>query len=264
MNGPFATNADMQREKEERQEPPREPREPLRAAPLPRTIPSSREIMLSAAIMAHPARAAQVERLQAKLDREVPVVWDQLHDRWDTGRRSMLAADPDCTHHLVLQDDVLIPHDLLAGLELALAYIPEGAPLVGYVGRLRPQNDRVKDLVELADRKGASWITMRQIHWGPLIVVPTASVAPMIEFCDVLETILNYDLRLSRYWEEWGIRAWYTWPCLVDHADGPSLVPGRSGVDRKRPQPSRVAHKFCGEEISALDIDWSGPMIRGR
>lgn len=263
MNGPIFTNAQMQKAKRERPEPVRAPREPQREAPLPRTIPSDREIRLSAAIMAHPARAGQVEHLIGKLDREVPVVWDQLQDRWDTGRRSMLAADPDCTHHLVLQDDVLIPHDLLAGLERALAYIPPEAPLVGYVGRLRPQNDKVKDLVALADRKGASWITMRQIHWGPLIVVPTETVVPMIEFCDPLVDILNYDLRLSRYWEEWGIRAWYTWPCLADHADGPSLVPGRTGVDRKRPRPSRVAHKFCGEEISALAIDWSGPMIRG-
>jgi hypothetical protein len=230
-----------------------------------RVRPRAGTITISAAIMAHPARSEQVEGLQAKLDREVPVIWDQIQDRWDTGRRSMLAADPACTHHAVIQDDILIPNDLLAGIERALAYIPEAAPLVGYVGRVRPERDKVKDLVAVANQRDASFITMTRIHWGPLIVVPTSHVCAMIEFCDPLVGILNYDLRLSRYWEEAGIRSYYAWPCLVDHADGPSLVEGRCGVDRVHSRrPSRVAHSFVGENNSALDIDWTGPIIKGR
>lgn len=64
---------------------------------------------LSVAIMAHPKREAMVADLLTRLDREVPVVWDQINDRHDTGARAMEAFDPACTHHLVIQDDVAVP-----------------------------------------------------------------------------------------------------------------------------------------------------------
>lgn len=213
--------------------------------------------------MAHPSRSDYVERTLAKLDRATPVVWDEINDRWDTGRRAMLMADSRCTHHVVIQDDLLIPRDLLAGLERTLQHVPRGVPLCGYIGRVRPAADRMRELAAQADQKHASFVTLRQLLWGPLIVVPLEAVVPMITMCDHLDGITNYDLRLSRYWEEMNVRVWYTWPCVVDHADGPSLVPGRTGVDRAKPQPSRVAQRFCGENASVLDLDWSGPVIKG-
>lgn len=224
--------------------------------------PSNRKFTLSAAIMAHPKREAQVEKLLEKLDRPVPVVWDQISSRWDTGRRSMLAYDPDCTHHAVLQDDVLIPHDLLAGIERMLRWVPFGHPVCGYIGRLRPSRDKVKAVAQLAEHRKASFVTLSKIHWGPLIVVPTNIIPAMIERCDPID-IANYDLRLSRYWEGEQIRVYYTWPCITDHADGESLVPGRSSTNRKKPFPTRVAHSFVGENASLLDVDWSGPLVRG-
>ena len=45
------------------------------------------------------------------------------------------------------------------------------------------------------------------------------------------------------------------------HADGPSLVHGRVGTDREHGRISRVAHRFIGEDRSALDVDWSGPVF---
>lgn len=254
-------NADMMAAAVSVKAPPHPPR-PAPRLQSPCSIASA-NIRLSAAIMAHPSRSDYVERTLAKLDRATPVVWDEINDRWDTGRRAMLMADSRCTHHVVIQDDLLIPRDLLAGLERTLQHVPRGVPLCGYIGRVRPAADRMRELAAQADQKHASFVTLRQLLWGPLIVVPLEAVVPMITMCDHLDGITNYDLRLSRYWEEMNVRVWYTWPCVVDHADGPSLVPGRTGVDRAKPQPSRVAQRFCGENASVLDLDWSGPVIKG-
>src|SRR5690606_19690521 len=82
---------------------------------------------LSAAIMVYPVRQASAEQVQASLDRHVPIIYDEnpvpsadKMQRWKVGRRCWEAADPDADWHLVLQDDVLVSQNLLAGLEQAL------------------------------------------------------------------------------------------------------------------------------------------------
>ncbi len=224
-----------------------------------------KKITLSIALMAHPKRADMVEELLSRLDRsDVRVVWDEKNSRWDTGKRSMLAFDPKCSHHAVIQDDVLVCRDLFAGLTKALAHVPDNVPVCGYVGRVRPLAEQVSWAAHVARVKHASWLTMHTLNWGPLIAVPTYLIPAMIEHCDKLDHIPNYDRRLSRFFElNEGVPTWYTWPSLVDHADGPSLVPGRIGTNRAERVHTRVAHNFIGEDASALDVNWSGLSVDG-
>lgn len=219
-------------------------------------------ISISVAMMAHPKRTELVEEIRAQLDRDVPVVWDERESRWDTGKRAMLAYDPACTHHAVIQDDVIPCRDLFAGLALALRHVPAGVPVCGYVGRVRPYAQLVTCAAAEARARGASWLTMHTLNWGPLIVVPTDAIPEMVAYSDRLRDIPNYDRRLSRFWElQRQVPTWYTWPSLVDHADGPSLVPGRIGTDRSKAAHTRVAHTFLGADQSALDVDWSRTAI---
>jgi hypothetical protein len=209
---------------------------------------------VSVAIMAHPRRAAFVPELQAKLDRESTVVWDDgSNSRWGTGRRALLAYDPDATHHLVIQDDAVIPRDLAAGVEAALTHAPDNVPLCLYVGKVRPYRELVAEYVGRA-AGGASWLVMDRLNWGVAVVVPVALIEAMVAACDA-QTIPNYDSRMSAYFEANDIPVWYPWPSLVDHRESPSLVPGRG-------HSGRVAHKFIGADASALDIDYSGPALR--
>lgn len=216
---------------------------------------------LSVAIMAHPKREAQVRHVMGEVG-DVTVVWDRINDRWDTGKRAMLAYDASCSHHLVIQDDVLPCRDLLAGVEEAMKHVDEGCPLCLYIGRRRPKSHVVARAAKRAETMGAAFLTMRTLNWGPGIVVPTAAIPDMIAFSDRLTAIKNYDRRLSRYWElKAKLPVWYTWPSLLDHADGPSLVKGRIGTDREANHVSRIAHRFIGEDVSALDLDWGGPVL---
>jgi hypothetical protein len=214
-------------------------------------------------MMAHPDREDAVRRILGQLDVDVcPVVWDCGRDRWDTGRRAMLSYDLTATHHAVIQDDVLVCRDLVAGLERAVAKADRGAPLCGYIGRLRPEKDTVLSAVTQARKVGASFITMHTLNWGPVVVMPIPDILPMIAHCDTLAEIANYDRRMSRYWElQRHVRIWYTFPCVVDHADGPSLVPKRVGTDRATLPHTRIAHEFAGEEVSALSLNWDGPVV---
>lgn len=210
-------------------------------------------LKLSVVVMAHQKRAGYVPELLERLDREVEVVWDRRNDRWDTGSRAMLAHDPAADYHLVLQDDAVVPPDLLAGVERALRERPavgDGKPVSLYLGRhsaFRHAVDAMGDDV--------SWVTINGLNWGVGIVMPTALIGECMKWCRPRHDVPNYDKRISRWLETKRMETWHTWPCLVNHRESPSLVPGRG-------YRGRVASRFVGEEVSALDVDWSGRVER--
>lgn len=209
---------------------------------------------VSVAVMAHPKRAAMVDELLADLDRPAKVVWDEINDRHDTGIRAIEAFDPTASHHLVIQDDVLPCRDLVAGVEAAAAYVPDGHPASFYVGRVRPFAGRVQEAVDAAE--GASWIVMDGIYWGPAIMVPTVCIDELARWfrSPQARRVQNYDKRTSTWFERQGLACWYSWPSLVDHRGDESLV--------RRSDAIRRAHRFAGEGVSAKSIDWSGPVAR--
>jgi len=210
---------------------------------------------VSVAVMAHPRREAFIPSLLDALDRPAEVVWDQRNDRWDTGRRSMLAYDPAATHHLVVQDDAIVCRDLVAGLEAALVHVPDRTPVCLYTGRLTPFAEQTTEVARRATDQGAAWLVMEGLHWGVGIVMPTELIDPMIRWGDTRgKHIANYDKRISRWLGEQRISTWYPWPSLVDHRDSPSMVPGRGSRGRH-------AHRFLGADQSALDVDWSAGVV---
>jgi hypothetical protein len=179
-------------------------------------------------------------------------VWDQKNDRWDTGRRSWEAHDPNADWHLVIQDDAIVCRDLHAAIEKAADRIPKKAIASLYVGTRRPLAPRVEKAVIQAREEKASFIVMQALNWGVGIMAPTWTIEEMLPWCD-REDYPNYDRRVGRYYlRKMGFHTWCTWPSLVDHAEVESLC-GHG--------PGRVAHEFLGEDRSALDIDWGGPVV---
>lgn len=211
---------------------------------------------LSVAIMAHPSRRRFVDELLTRLDRPVDeVVWDEHDDRWETGRRSLLAHDPDASHHLVIQDDAVPCRDLIAGAERAAEAAGE-RPVAFYTGKVRPRQHIITPLVRGAQRKQRPWFELWGPWWGVAITVPTAHIPEMVEWCDA-HKVPNYDMRVSQFYKAQKIRCWYTVPSLVDHrpvAENPSLVNGRTA--------NRQAHWFIGADKSALDIEWDATPLR--
>lgn len=213
-------------------------------------------VRLSAVVMAHPSRADLVTDLLARLDREVPVVWDRINDRHDTGLRALQAYDPEATHHLVIQDDALPCRDLLASVEQALAYVPDGHPASFYLGRVRPFRQRIERLVRVAG--SASWLRFPGPYWGPAIVVPTAAIPGLVEWWHSPKGsgVTNYDRRIARFFQRDGIDCFYSWPSLVDHRGDTSLVTGHT--------TGRHAHRSIPEYRSGLEASWSGPVLELR
>lgn len=212
---------------------------------------------LSAAIMAHPDRADLVSELTGSLDREVPVSWDDkpvsrhTEQRWAVGRAAWLSYDPDADFHLVLQDDAIVVPDLLAGLESALDHVPDQVLVSPFIGTKRPAANRWNALTHRAIRDGASWVESTILMWGVAIIARTSMIDDMVAWADN-RVGKPYDTRVGQFWVRNQINTWYTWPCLVDHRDGPSLV-GHGAKGRN----AQLLHTG-----SALDLDFSGPVVR--
>lgn len=209
---------------------------------------------LSVSVMAHRRREHFVPPLLDKLGLSADrVTWDRRNDRWDTGRRAMLAHDPGASHHLVVQDDAVVPRDLVLGVESALAHIPEDALVVLYAGKTQKfWTGIARAGVQVS--KGPCWLVMNQVHWGVGVVVPTERINEMVAWCDRAD-VPNYDKRISRWCEATKTAVWYPYPSLLEHRQSPSLVPGRGMRGRR-------AHRWIGEQTSVADLTWDRPVVR--
>jgi hypothetical protein len=210
-------------------------------------------VRLSVKIMAHKKRAHHIPGLLERLGlTEADVIWDRRSDRWDTGRRAWEAIDQTADFGCVLQDDALVPLDFIAGMENALAFLPEKALVSPYTGTRRPVASRVERAVHAARAANASWIRMPSLNWGVGIIAPTDIINKMLPWCDK-QTYPNYDRRIGRYAiDVLRLPTYCTWPSLVDHRDDASLVGHGQG---------RKAHQFLGEDVSALSVKWDSSYV---
>lgn len=207
------------------------------------------DVRLSAAIMAHPRRSKFVADMLNRLDGDVALVWDRRSNVWDTARRAWLSYDPQATHHLVLQDDVVPCRDLLAGTTEALRDVPHGTPVTLYSMAYRLRGPRT-DAYRKAAADGLRWWPETNSLSGQAIVVPTAHIPEMVASGDVNQRPED-DLKIRDFYKRRRVQVLQAIPSLVQHrpaSESPSLVPGHDGS-----RPHRGAVVFVGEDASALD-----------
>lgn len=197
----------------------------------------------SLAVMAHPSRSQWVGELAISLGIALDVHWDRYGDRWDTGRRALLAFDPHCDYHLVIQDDVLVAKDLIAALPRAISFVPPGSPISLYAGNSKA----FRQSLPLMDRKTTSWLILPTLVWGPALVLPTADIPAVVAHGDALPA-LNYDTRIGTFYDDRHIPCWYPFPSWVEHRDEGSLIGHR---------PGRKALAYLGTNASCLTANLS-------
>lgn len=215
---------------------------------------------VSASIMAHPDRGAEVDTLRRSLGTShgvTPVAWDDEGppsgngDRvWRTARRGWELADPGADWHVLMQDDAKPCADFLTGLERALTFVPQEAVVSPYLGTGRNVPIRWEAMARAADTAGAHWVRSSKLMWGVCIVLPVALIPEMIRYADRRHGVPD-DMRVAGWAEKTGRPVWYPWPSLIDHLSIPSLT--------KHKARERVARRWHGG--SALEINWTGHAV---
>jgi hypothetical protein len=215
------------------------------------------------ALMAHVSRSDAVVELLGTLDAPAVIAWDvqpasrEAEQRWSTARRAWMAGlgraqETGADWVACLQDDAMPSADLTAALEGALEHVPSRSVVSLYFGTRRPDQRRCNQAAHLATDHRASWIRLPAILWAVGLCVPTDTVERMVAYgSSRARHGRNVDTRMALYYSRQGYAAYHTWPSLVDHRSGPSLV-GHS-------DPNRRAHLH--HQGSALELGWTGPVV---
>lgn len=168
----------------------------------------------------------------------------------DRAWRYLAALETDWS--IVLQDDAIVVPEFRKHAAAALSHAPQTA-VSFYVGTGRPRPLQVEHAIRVADAMGACWLECETLLWGVAVAMPTRLITEFLGWTgtDADGTDAKYDARIGKFFERQGIPVRYTWPSLVDHADGYSFV--------QIPRPvrvTRVAHRVGIAEA------WDGPVVK--
>lgn len=164
---------------------------------------------------------------------------------WANGSRVwQMLAGSGADWSIVLQDDALPVRDFRRHAAAALAEAPPTA-VSFYVGTYRPREQQVAAAVRRAEGHDARWLESDHLLWGVGVAIPTVELKALLEWADRMDR--PYDERLGLWFHRSARPIRYTWPSLVDHADGVSLV-----HPTKREPGTRRAHKVGVQE------NWDG------
>jgi GR25 family glycosyltransferase involved in LPS biosynthesis len=189
-------------------------------------------------IVAHVARTEQANKLMA----DTGAVFTSL-DNGNLGcggnhRKVWRHLTEHCSADwlVVLEDDALPVAGFTDQLRAALTTAP--APVVSlYLGRLRPTSlqHMIQPAIVRADQQNAHWLVSRQLLHAVGLAIRADIVPDMLASLDEEAPI---DDAIHGWVNQRHHRVGYTWPSLVEHADGETLLRHRDGHKR---EPGRVA-----------------------
>ncbi len=181
------------------------------------------DTQLTIGIVGHTARQTAAERLADQLGADVLSIDDGTlgcnrnhHHVW-----TQLAHNP-TPWALVLEDDAEPIDDFHKHTAAALIAAP--TPIVSlYLGTGRPVawQTRIQQATTRADQAHACYITATHLLHAVAVAIRTDLIPDMLNHLPPGKPI---DIAISLWARAKGHGIAYTWPCLVDHKDGPSLV----------------------------------------
>ncbi|QES49965.1 hypothetical protein DEJ50_21195 [Streptomyces venezuelae] len=176
--------------------------------------------------MAHPKRMEEARRLaEADPQGRILVTTDPDPDGRPTALRTALVSwgcvAPDATHHLVLQDDVVLAEGFYEHVERAAAAAPAGEA-ISFYGGWEARNGAVARLAALT---GAGWAYTLQEHVPcQALLLPAELAREYGEFQERHGGGWPYDVVVQRFLNERGVPVRFCTPSTVQHDALPSLA----------------------------------------
>ena len=197
---------------------------------------------LAITIMGDIRRKDMVDAMKAQLPMAEVVMDTDQSGPWPTAKRAWLKGEG-ATHNLVVQEDIGLCKDFLAGVESALRANP--FEIISFFS--------MSSAIKKAHKETKSWVTMKSLSWAQAVVMPMDVVREFLRWEDrnIDPQYKHDDARISLFALHSNKKVWYSSPCLVEHLGWDK---GISGNPSKVGGRARVASLYC--EGSAASIDW--------
>lgn len=199
---------------------------------------------ISVSVMAHPKRAPQAESLAAELTNlPTRVVFDPDPNGPPSSVRVAALAwrpwDDSATHHLVIQDDVLLHPQFTTQLRDAVRSQPHAA-----LSFFSEWGSFTSHAVRVAAFTGAPWVRQPDTYLATVaMVLPTSHAHRFADALARSDADLPDDHAAFQYVRDNNLRHYVSNPNLVEHDHLPSLV-GNTG------QGLRRATTFVPDEVA--------------
>ncbi|MFE1548788.1 hypothetical protein [Streptomyces sp. NPDC058718] len=209
-------------------------------------------LSLDGVVMTHPRRSHAARALSAALG-DLRVVMDPHpggSNALITSIEAWGAYAPDATHHLVLQDDVIVRPDLLVQARRAVELFPDAA--LSFYANWDSLNGAAARLALMA---GCGWVEAVRWEFFPTLatVLPVRLLDEYGRFAEAAAQVhFEDDEVLFDFLQVKGVPGYVSVPALVEHGDLTSLVgnPKRraacygGGEPLRGPGQDRLAHSL--------------------
>lgn len=208
---------------------------------------------LSFAIQAVPQRRGHVESMLTRLP-SAAVHWDVNHEGcWPSWRAAWRLRDAESTHHVVLQDDVLLCPDFSHVME-ALACARPHEMISGFLPRASTQR---------AVASGRHWVQTRRFLWAQCVMLPVSLGDEIIRWVGANEETQGKawahhdDVRIAAFLAAHRMAAYVPVPHPVEHIGdalpGGSVLKHNFQAAKRRSRPG----VWLGENTQLGHINWA-------
>lgn len=159
---------------------------------------------------------------------------------WPTAKSAWLRYHPNCTHHMVLQDDVQLCTHFVKLVTTAIEHKPDE------ILCLYSPSQHLK-------ARGTAWWRTRGGTWGQALILPRRRIHEFLNWsaAHVDEEYTYDDTRMALWSIERGIDVWVTIPSLVQHLGMNNSLLGHAGTIGNN---ARVSLNY-NRDIES--VDWS-------
>jgi len=182
-------------------------------------------VSLSGSVLTHPARGDVASRVVSQAPAGLlRVVTDPLPSGPPTVIRTALAAwesiPASSTHHLIVQDDMLLSGTLFERAQLAIEAMPAAA-----LALFSLWDSRNSGAVRLGALSGARWVgTLNEYTPCAALILPRAVAAGYVDYVRRRPWTWPEDILMSRYLRSRNVPCRVGVPNLAEHEDIPSIA----------------------------------------
>lgn len=180
-------------------------------------------LVISVAIMHTPC--SEREHFVADILRQIPnatIVEDQKKNVWDTAKKAWQCHDG--SHHLVLQDDVILAENFVSLVAAAIQSKPNSIISLSHRNSIN---------IHRAQDSNCAWIKSKDAAYGQGLVMPTVLIEQFLfwEKLHISPWYKHDDGRVALFAKAKKLDVYSTVPQLVKHAKSQSLIGHNHDID---------------------------------